>query len=143
MAETSLPVEYLFTLVGEFDAVHQVTDGPHGTRRIVSVPRGTVEGPRVRGTIVPPTGDWVWTHPGGQSWTLDVRLTLLTDDGAVILMTYRGIGWRDEATMHIRSAPLFETGDERYAWLTRVQAVGIGRRDADGTTITYEVYALR
>ena len=41
----------------------------------------------------------------------------------------------------LRSAPLFETGDARYAWLTRVQAVGVGQRV--GTTITYDIYALR
>lgn len=41
----------------------------------------------------------------------------------------------------MRTAPLFETGDPRYTWLTRVQAVGVGERI--GTTVKYEIYALK
>jgi hypothetical protein len=39
------------------------------------------------------------------------------------------------------AAPRFETGDERYAWLNKVQAIGKGR--LDGTTLTYEWYEVR
>ena len=73
----------------------------------------------------------------------DVRLTLHTHDGAVILMTCNGIGFRSETGESvIRTAPLFETGDTRYTWLNRVQAVGIGQL-RDRSTVTYDVYALR
>ena len=39
-------------------------------------------------------------------------------------------------------APTFETGDERYAWLNRVQAVGKGIIRPD-RTIDYEFYEVR
>ncbi len=70
---------------------------------------------------------------------LDVRILLETDDGAVILMQYKGIGV--DGGENIRTAPLFETGDERYAWLNSVQAVAHGSV-GDGT-VTYNVFALR
>ena len=35
---------------------------------------------------------------------------------------------------------LFETGDERYAWLNNIQAVGIG--GLDGTDVVYDIYEL-
>ena len=38
------------------------------------------------------------------------------------------------------SAPLFETGDERYAWLTRIQAVG--KSTFDGTQLEYEMFEV-
>ena len=62
------------------------------------------------------------------SMKVDVRLVLRTHDGADILMTYSGIATRDgDAMRTVRTAPLFETGDERYSWLNLVQAVAHGR----------------
>jgi hypothetical protein len=102
---------------------------------------GTFEGPRLRGTVVTPGGDWVTVRANG-TVQLDVRLLLVTDDGASLLVQYKGIGTPGgDGTTSIRTAPLFETGDERYAWLNDVQAVGIGT-SVKGS-VTYEVYALR
>ena len=53
-------------------------------------------------------------------------------------MQYNGI-FTDGAT-RIRSAPLFETGDERYAWLNSVQAIGLGSV-GDGD-VSYDVYQV-
>ena len=41
------------------------------------------------------------------SYRLDVRLTLKTDDGALILVTYNGIGQTTTAGASLRAAPLF------------------------------------
>jgi hypothetical protein len=71
-------------------------------------------------------------------------MTMQTDDGATLLVTYRGRLLLD--TGDIYSAPLFETGDERYQWLNRIQAVGKGRIEADddgAQTVVYEVFELR
>ena len=67
-----------------------------------------------------------------------MRLLLETDDGAVILMQYKGI--LTEGGARLRTAPLFETGDERYAWLNTAQAVGLGAV-GDGN-VTYDVYQV-
>jgi hypothetical protein len=56
-------------------------------------------------------------------------------------MTYKGIGVPKDGGLDIRTAPLFETGDERYTWLNNIQAIGVGS-PSDGS-VTYEVYALR
>ncbi len=48
-------------------------------------------------------------------------------------------GGLDPAVVY--SAPLFETGDERYAWLNRIQAVVKGV--ISGTRVTYDIYELR
>jgi len=84
--------------------------------------------------------DWITNRADG-SYRLDVRLTLKTDDGALILVTYNGIGQTTDAGASLRIAPLFETGDSRYVWLTRLQAVGVGERV--GTAVTYDIYALK
>jgi len=138
----SLPVEFLFTMTANVSAPTMIQGGPQGSRLIVSVPGGTFEGPKLRGTVVPHSGgDWVTLRPDG-SMKLDVRLTLQTDDGAHILVTYTGIGARAaDGSTKVYSTPLFETGAEKYAWLNTVQAVGIGSTGPNG--VTYEVYALR
>jgi len=50
-----------------------------------------------------------------------------------------------EASPHpqvtIYAAPLFHTGDERYAWLNRVQAVAKGTFPERGKLV-YEIYEL-
>jgi hypothetical protein len=140
MAETSLPVEFLFTLNALTSAPTVIQNGPQGDRYVVAVTGGTVDGPKVKGKVAEnPGGDWLTLRADG-SFKLDVRLIIKTDDGADILMTYTGIGVRTATGVAIRSAPLFETGDERYAWLNNVQAVGIG---APGRgDVTYQVYAL-
>lgn len=143
MAATELPVDHLFSLTAEIgdNSNAVIRGGPTGTRVIAAVTGGTFEGPRLKGTVVPPGGDWVHARKN-RTIHLDVRLLLVTDDGESILMTYKGIGTpQEDGSTSIRSAPTFETGAEGYAWLNDIQAVGIGAA-ADGS-VTYEVYGLR
>jgi hypothetical protein len=138
MATDSVAVEHLFTL--ELLTAPQqnfnIVGGPAGRRIIGPVMGGTFKGGRLNGTVAPLAGaDWVTVRPD-KSLRLDVRLVLQTDDGATIFMHYGGIAVNGIA----RSAPYFETGDERYTWLNNVQAVGIGA--LDGSVMRYEVSAL-
>jgi Protein of unknown function (DUF3237) len=123
--------EYLGRLRVETGSRTVVEDGPQGTRTIVQIVGGRFEGARVKASVQTPAGDWITNRTDG-SYRLDVRLTLKTDDGALILVTYNGIGQTKESGASLRAAPLFETGDSRYAWLTRLQAVAVARffRDA-------------
>ena len=133
-------LEYLGTLQAETGSRTVVENGPQGTRTIVQVVGGRFEGARLKASVQTPAGDWITNRADG-SYRLDVRLTLKTDDGAVILVTYNGIGQATNASASLRIAPLFETGDSRYIWLTRLQAVGVGERV--GTTVKYDIYALK
>lgn len=143
MAANQIDVDPLFSMTLEAgDAgTSVIRKGPNGTRIVAAVSGGTFEGPRLKGTIVPPGGDWV-TARSNRVIQLDVRVLLVTDDDESILMTYQGIGTPGEdGVTDLRTAPRFETGAEAYAWLNDVQAVGIGT--ATGGTVTYDIYALR
>lgn len=140
MALESLPVEFLYSIHLDTGAPVMVTDGPSGTKLIAPVVGGHFEGPRLKGKVGAPAGDWVTIGPAGQM-TLDVRLCLTTEDGANIFCSYRGIMVREEGGLRALGAPLFETGDERYAWLNSVQGIGIGSASAEG--VEYEIYALK
>jgi hypothetical protein len=140
MADATVPVEHLFSVAANIGNTSLVQNGPQGTRAIVTISGGTFEGPRLKGMVVPNSGgDWVTVRADG-TFKLDVRITLQTDDGATIYMAYAGIGKRGENGNVLRTAPLFETGDERYAWLNGVQGIGIG--SSTPQSVSYEVYAL-
>ncbi len=134
---TALAVEHLFTLTADVARSGTIADGPHGTRVVVECTGGRFEGPRLRGDVAAPSGDWVRLASDG-TLSIDVRMLLRTDDGADILMTYSGVARDGGAT--IRAAPRFETGDPRYAWLNPVQGVATGT--SGGGRATYEVYGL-
>ena len=142
--------EFLMELTATLSQeVYRVGDGGRGARTVVVVNGGTFEGPHLRGTVAPAGGDWVVRRSDGVS-QLDVRAVLRTDDGADIQITYGGynhqqslgpLGDLPEGERYFRTQPLFETGDERYDWLNRIVAVGIGRSDAPGT-VSYRIYAV-
>ena len=135
------PLEFLGTLVVQTGSRTVVENGPQGQRTIVEVTGGRFDGARLKATVQGPAGDWITNRADGSSYRLDVRMTLKTDDGALILVTYNGIGQTTPTGALLRGAPLFETGDSRYVWLTRLQAIAVGERV--GTEVKYNVYALK
>src|SRR5881409_436164 len=63
---------------------------PLGTRATVPIAGGRFEGPRLRGRVLPGGGDWTLLRADGVL-ELDLRLTLETDDGALIDMRSFGL----------------------------------------------------
>ena len=118
---------------------------PAGDRRIFLVTGGRFEGDRLRGTVLDGGADWILVRHDG-AFQLDVRLTLKTDDDALIGMTYRGLRHGPAAVMerltrgenvdpseyYFRIAAFFETGAEDYLWLNKICAIGMGDRRATG-----------
>jgi len=106
--------------------------GPHGTRVTFPIIGGGFEGDRLRGNVLPGGGDWVLKRPDGVL-ELDLRITLETDDGALIHMTFEGV--RDDrasGTSYFRTLPRFETAEVKYSFLNRLLAVGAGEIGAGG-----------
>ena len=106
--------------------------GPHGTRVTYPITGGTFEGDRLRGKVLPGGADWTVKRPDGVL-ELDLRITLVTDDGALVYMTFEGI--RDDGAPgapYFRTLPRFETADPKYSFLNRMLAVGVGEIHSDG-----------
>ena len=117
-----------------------VTGGPFGTKVVATVTAGTFVGPKINASLAEDVaaGDGLTVLADG-TFSLDVRLSRRTDDGADIHVTYVGYGTRnDDGTARIRTAPRFETGDERYAWLngSSVSLSAPGRPTASSTRST-------
>jgi hypothetical protein len=106
--------------------------GPHGTRVTFPITGGSFEGDRLRGKVLPSGSDWTVKRPDGVT-EVDLRITLETDDGALIYMTFEGI--RDDGAPgvpYFRTVPRFETAAAKYSFLNRLLAVGAGEIRTDG-----------
>jgi hypothetical protein len=132
-----LESEYLCTLVVELGEAQVIGDGPHGARQIVPLTGGTMEGPKIKGEVLPFGADWILVRPDG-AFQLDVRATVRTDDGELVYVTYRGIV--DPSRDYFRMVPVFETGSEKYGWLNRIICVGKGTR-GEGK-VEYEIHQI-
>jgi hypothetical protein len=150
MAMPEPAFEFLFELTGllspERQAIGQLPTGY--SRSIVLVEGGRFQGPALEGDVLPGGGDWVRVRADG-AVELDVRITLRTSDGALIYMSYPGLlhnqpiaaDGRTASGRYFRTTPRFETSDERYSWLNRILAVGVGQ-DAEPGQVRYNVYAV-
>ena len=141
MPEATLRSEFLCTLTGRVAPPREVGPAPRGTRRFFAAIGGSFEGPRLRGEVLPDGGDWLLIRPDGVL-EQDVRITLKTDDGALIYVRYAGMRHArpeimaklargetvDPSEYYFRVAPVFETGAEKYSWLNNILAVGVGER---------------
>lgn len=119
----------LFELRLATGPLQKLGETPQGERVTYPIVGGAFDGERLRGKVLPGGSDWTLRRPDGVM-ELDLRVTLETDDGALIHMTFTGI--RDDAHAYFRTVPRFETSAPRYAFLNRLLAIGTGEIRADG-----------
>ncbi|HUQ25101.1 MAG TPA: DUF3237 domain-containing protein [Burkholderiales bacterium] len=132
----------------------ELGETPQGRRRIINITGGSFRGERLSGKVLAGGADWQVIRPDGVA-DLDARYTLETADGALIYV--RNHGYRhgpadvlrklslgeevDPALYYMRTTPLFETGDARYAWLNRLICVGTGARKR--SSVHLEIFEVK
>jgi hypothetical protein len=147
-------LEFLYEISASLDPPIAIGENPHGNRQISPVTEGSFEGPRLKGKVLAGGGEWLLVRPDGMG-ELDTRVTLQTDDGALIYETFRGYitkiqelspRWaageqipREE--YYFMSTPSFETSAAQYAWLQQVVAIGRGSLIQGG--VSFQVFAVR
>jgi len=136
-----LRLQALFKADIELAPALELGAGPLGRRRIITITGGRFFGERLSGRVHPGGADWQVIRADGVA-DLDARYTLETDDGALIYVKNHGYRHGPEAVLgrlaagenvdpaqyYMRTTPLFETGDPRYAWLNRIVCVATGAR---------------
>ena len=135
-------------------APQELGESPLGRRRIINITGGTFRGERLSGKVLPGGADWQVIRGDGVA-DLDARYTLETSDGALIYV--RNHGYRhgpadvlkklslgeevDPSLYYMRTTPLFETGDKRYAWLNRIVCAGTGARKK--SSVHLEIFEVK
>lgn len=148
-----LKYEFLAEAIADLEEPLTVGNTPHGSRMIYKIKGGTVKGPEISGEVLPVGADWLILRPDGAG-ELDVRATIRTDDGELIYTYYRGIATLspevmqrfqsgepvDPSEYYFRTTPIFETGSEKYGWLNRIIAVGVGALGKN--QVKYKIYRI-
>jgi hypothetical protein len=139
--DLTVELEPLCRVEATLGTITPIGPTPAGVRTIVEVIGVTLEGDRLHATLHgAAAGDWVTLGPDG-TITLDVRFTVQTHDGAIVHVRYGGRSERTPENPYNYVAAVFETGDPRYGWLNRIQAVGKGLRVED--RVFYDFYEVR
>ena len=114
-------------------------DTADGRRLVGEIIRSRWAGPRLAASQVGSGSDWL-TYCADSMAVVDVRLQLVTDDGASLLVRYSG---RSDITAgHIVTSVQFETGAPAYRWLNRIMAVGFGRHERGSNQVVYDISTL-
>jgi len=131
------------------------TGSPLGTRLCWQVTSADLAGDRIHAHLAMPGADWIKLGPDGTRRP-DQRLSFVTEDNAVILLSYDNALIRESPAFldalrtggetsvddqYMRMVAQFDTGDERYSWLTRSLFIGEGRVGGDHR-IEYVIHRL-
>ncbi|RST77243.1 DUF3237 domain-containing protein [Siminovitchia acidinfaciens] len=135
------------------EGAHLPGKTPIGNRRIIRVTGGSLRGDRLTAEVVPGGDDWITVREDG-TIIQDVRILLKTDDGELIMMSYRGIRTGEPEVLqrldnneevdpdeyYFRTAPIFETASDKYDWLNRRLFVSRGIRLPG--KVNYSIYTV-
>ncbi len=139
---------YRATLRSPFEVIGET---PLGLRLNAYVTGGEVDGPRIRGRLLPVGGDWLVVRHDGVGM-VDVRASIETHDGALIYLQYQGVvdlgadGYArllagdPPARAPIRVAPRLSSAHPAYRWVERHQFFNVGEVDFATSSVCYDMY---
>lgn len=148
-----LQLEFAFRIDVTLAPEAHIGRGPAERLTFTPITGGSVEGPLLRGEVVPGGGDWGVERSGISQ--LEARYLLRADDGAIIDILNRGY-YRaspdveerfaagedvDPREYYFRCAPVFQTDAPAHRWLAEHQFVGSAR--VIGTDISIDVYVVK
>ncbi|WP_345214474.1 DUF3237 domain-containing protein [Georgenia halophila] len=144
MTPTPPALTFLATVSVRVEKPVEVGPSVDGHRRIIPIAGGTVEGPELRGTVLPGGADFQILRT--ESLTeLRAEYAIEADDGERIYVRNHGIRSGDPedvarlvrgqpvdpGRIYFRCTPLLEPTGERWAWLRSRLTVGTGERHPD------------
>jgi hypothetical protein len=155
MDDASPELEFAFEVRADIGPSEHIGHGEGDELTFTPITGGTVDGPRLRGVVVPGGGDWA-VRRGPTLYELDARYLLRADDGALIDIVNRGyyrtttpeVMARGEAgeavdpeSVYFRTSPLFRTDAPAHRWLAETVFVGLARDE--GQQVCIRFYAVK
>ncbi len=143
-AQTAPALDFFCELKVKLDPALIVGETPHGTRRIIPIIGGTVEGPKIKGEILNGGADWQILRADGVT-ELEAHYQFRTDDGTLIYVKNTGIraatpeiaarlakGEKIDANeYYFRAMPKFDAPKGKYDWVNNSLFVCTGERLPD------------
>jgi len=122
------------------------------TRAAVYAAEGTIEGPGIKGKVVPMSGgDFPLVRPDGVI-DFDARYLLELDDGTIIYLQNRGFRWAytaeaaermarnepaDPSEYYMRVSPKFDVPEGPHDWMSKHVFVGVAEKVPGANRIHY------
>jgi hypothetical protein len=145
-------LDYAFTARITLAAPVEQGEVAGGRKRFIAITGGTVDGPMLKGTVLPGGGDWQIIMPGGLT-KVEARYFLQSADGTVIEITNPGVrvaspevteklakGEKvDPSAYYFRTTPRFDVKPGPQEWLARSAFVARGIRTPDSVVIDFYV----
>jgi hypothetical protein len=150
-------LDHIFSFTIGIATLESVGFCPEGLRTNAYATGGKVDGPRVRGQVRPVGGNWPVLRQDGVA-LIDYRLTIETEEGALLYVTCTGVSDFGEDAYHMvargeagqltryrdhRTGVQCHTAHPDYLWLNRVHCIGIGQFDSQDMTVRYDIYVVR
>jgi hypothetical protein len=151
MSRLPAPVlEHVADLRVEVDRPIEIGDTGAGLRRMIGILGGSVEGPQLRGRVLPGGADFQLVRSATVA-ELDARYALELDDGRRIYVINRALRRApvevtaklvrgepvDPSLVYFRCTPSFEVADESLRWLAESLFVGTGARYPDRVEMSF------
>lgn len=147
-AQQAPSLEFFCDLRVKLDPALVVGETPHGTRRIIPIIGGTVNGPTIKGEIIRGGADWQVIRKDGVT-ELEAHYQFKTDDGVIIYIKNTGIraatpeiaariakGEKvDPSEYYFRAVPKFEAPLGKYHSINNAIYVCTGERLPDAVLI--------
>jgi Protein of unknown function (DUF3237) len=144
--------EPIFHVHAEVADIRHFGKTPYGDRRVIDITGGRVEGPRLKGRILP-GADWQIVCPDGTA-DLTARYGIETDAGARVLVRSDGLRHGppdvlaalargepvDPGRYYFRTVMRFEAADPTVSWLNRIIAIARGAREKN--TVRLDVFEV-
>ena len=122
-----------------------------GLRRMIPITGGTLQGPRLKGKVLPGGADFQLILAGGTQAHLDARYVIELDDGTRVFVQNSALRFAslensqrilrgepvNPADIYFRCQPRLEAAGEKWAWLSESQFIGSGRRAPDGVYLSF------
>ena len=154
MNEETPRLEFAFEVRVDVEPSEHVGHGIGDVLDFTPITGGMVDGPRLRGVVVPGGGDWS-VRRGPTVYELDARYLIRAGDGALVDVVNRGY-YRTrtaeamaraeageelaEDEVYFRTSPVFRTDAPQHRWLAETVFVGLARDEAGQVCIRfYEV----
>lgn len=138
----------IFTIHAELADILQFGPTPAGERRVINILGGQVDGPKLKGQILPGGADWQLIRADGMA-DIQARYTIRSERGGLVLVSSEGLRHGppeviaklargepvDSALYYFRTLMRFETADPGLAWMNRILAIAHGARLPNAVTL--------
>jgi Protein of unknown function (DUF3237) len=115
---------------------------------------GTLRGPRLNGSILHSSGDWMLIRRDGVGLS-EARIIIEMEHGGLVMGEYGGVvdfgldghellmTGRGPKEAAVQMTPRFVTTEASLDWLNRLQCIALGRVTMTTLLVEYDVYSMR